>query len=113
MGGLNTRLHAVTDAGCPVLKTVWEVFEEERGTAALRQLRPPQAHRSRTGIESAILIPGAPGRALAAALVLPDADQPVDIGLHDQLRDGLLVLGQKLGQVRVRLGHRGLHVVGD
>ena len=48
------------------------------------------------------------------------ADQPLDIGLHDQLQDGLgdaaqkvalIVLGQKLGQVHVRLGHWGLRKV--
>ena len=48
------------------------------------------------------------------------ADQAVDIALHDQLKDGLgnaaqkvtlIVLGQKLGQVHVGLGHRGLRRV--
>ncbi|WP_318340284.1 hypothetical protein [Defluviimonas sp. D31] len=47
-------------------------------------------------------------------------DQAVDIGLHDQLQDGLgdtaqkvalIVLGQKLGQVHVGFGHRGLRKV--
>jgi hypothetical protein len=47
-------------------------------------------------------------------------DQAFHIGLHDQLQDGLgdgaqevalIVLGQKLGQVHVRLGHRGLRKV--
>jgi hypothetical protein len=50
----------------------------------------------------------------------PGADQAVDIGLHDQPQHGLgdaaqevslIVLGQKLGQVHVRLGHRGLRKV--
>jgi hypothetical protein len=50
----------------------------------------------------------------------PGADQAVDIGLHDQLKDGLgnaskqitlIVLCQKLGQVHVGLGHRGLRKV--
>ena len=62
----------------------------------------------------------APGRALAAAFVPAGADQAFDIGLHDQLKDGrgdaaqeisLIVLCQKLGQVHVGLGHRGLRVV--
>jgi len=48
------------------------------------------------------------------------ADQAVDITLHDQLKNGLgnaaqqialIMLGQKLGQVHVGLGHRGLRKV--
>ena len=48
------------------------------------------------------------------------ADQAVNIALHDQLKDGLgnaaqevalIVLGQKLGQVHVGFGHRGLRKV--
>ncbi|WP_434063273.1 hypothetical protein [Gemmobacter denitrificans] len=47
-------------------------------------------------------------------------DQALDIGLHDQLQHSLsyaakkvtlIVLGQKLGQVHVGLGHRGLRMV--
>jgi len=50
----------------------------------------------------------------------PGTDQAVDICLHDQLQDSLgdaaqqitlIVLGQKFGQVHVRLGHRGLRKV--
>lgn len=48
------------------------------------------------------------------------ADDAFHIGLHDQLQHRfgnaaqeviLIVLGQKLGQVHVRLGHRGLRKV--
>jgi len=48
------------------------------------------------------------------------ADDAFHIGLHNQLQHGfgnaaqevaLIVLGQKLGQVHVRLGHRGLRRV--
>jgi hypothetical protein len=53
-------------------------------------------------------------------LVAPRTDQAVDIGLHEQLEDSLgdaakqvtlIVPLQKLGQVHVGLGHRGLRVV--
>ena len=48
------------------------------------------------------------------------ADQAFYVGLHDQLKNSLgdaaqkvslVVLGQKLGQVHVGLGHRGLRAV--
>ena len=95
-------------------------FEKAREVTALTQLGNPQVQRAQTGIESALSIPVTPRRAFAAALVLASADQAFDIRLHDQLQDGLgnaaqkvslIVLGQKFGQVHVRLGHRGLHVV--
>ena len=95
-------------------------LEEAREVAALPQLRHPQVQRAQTGVEGAIPIAVAPGRALAAAFMAAGADQAVDIGLHDQLKDGLgdtakqitlIVLLQKLGQVHVGLGHRGLRVV--
>ena len=65
-------------------------------------------------------MPVAPGRAFAAALMPPGADQAFDIGLHDQLQHSLseaakevalIVLGHQLGQVHVGLGHRGLRRV--
>ena len=62
-----------------------------------------------------------PDAAEAAALAASTgADQAVDITLHDQLKNGLgnaaqqialIMLGQKLGQVHVGLGHRGLRKV--
>jgi hypothetical protein len=95
-------------------------LEEAREVAPLPQLRHPQVQGAQTGIESALSIPVAPGRAFAAALVPSSADDAFHIGLPDQLQDGLgnaaqkvslIVLGQKLGQVHVRLGHRGLREV--
>ena len=70
-----------------------------------------------------ILVTGASGGiggATVRQLVAAGADQAFDIGLHDQLQNGLgddaqevalIVLGQKLGQVHVGLGHRGLRKV--
>ena len=55
-------------------------------------------------LETVLSIPVPPGRAFAAALVPPGADQPFDIALHDQLENGfgdasqevaLIVLCQK------------------
>jgi hypothetical protein len=95
-------------------------LEEAREVAALPQLRHTQVQSAQAGIERAIAIPVPPGRALSAALVPARADQAFNIGLHDQLKDSLgdaakevalLMPGQKLGQVHVRLGHRGLRVV--
>ena len=81
---------------------------------------PINARRGETGIERALTIPVPPCRSFAAALVAPSTDQAVDIGLHDQLQHrlgdsakeiALVMLGHKLGQVHVRLGHRGLRVI--
>lgn len=61
-----------------------------------------------------------PGGPLAAAFMPTGADDAFHIGLHDQLQHrlgdaaqkvALIVLGQKLGQVHVRPGHRGLRMV--
>ena len=95
-------------------------FQEAREIAALPQLRHSQVQRAQTGIESALSIPVPPSGAFAAALMPAGADQPVDIALHDQLQHrlgdrakevALIVLGQKLGQVHVGFGHRGLRRV--
>lgn len=95
-------------------------LEEAREAAALPQLRHPQVQRAQTSVESAVPISVAPGRAITAAFMPPGADQAIDISLHYQLKDGLgdgaqevalIVLGQKLGQVHVGLGHRGLRRV--
>jgi hypothetical protein len=83
-------------------------IEEAREVAALPELRHPQVQPAQTGIESALSIPVAPGRAIAAAFMTASADDAFHIGLHDQLQHGfgnaaqkvaLIVLGQKLGQV--------------
>ena len=95
-------------------------LQEAREVAALPELRHLEVQRAQTGIESALSIPVAPGRALIGPLVLAGADQAFDIGLHDQLQNGLgdgakevatVLLCQKLGKVHVGLGHRGLRVV--
>lgn len=86
----------------------------------MTELRHPQVQGAQTGIESARSIPVAPSRAFTAAFMPTGADKACHIGLHDQLQHGLgnatqkvslIVLGQKLGQVHVRLGHRGLRKV--
>lgn len=52
--------------------------------------------------------------------MLACADQAFNVGLHDQLKNGLgdgakeiatILLGQKFGKIHVGLGHRGLRVV--
>src|SRR5271166_5686706 len=57
----------------------------------------------------------APGRPLATALVAPGADQPLDVGLHQQLQHSLrhgsqkialARLLQQLGQHQSLFGHR-------
>lgn len=73
----------------------------------LAQLRHLQVQRAQTGIERALPIPVALGRAVAIALVPTGTDQAIDIGLHDLLQDGLcdaaqkvalIVLGKNFGQ---------------
>jgi hypothetical protein len=57
-------------------------FQERRKVAALPQLGDAQLQRPEAGIEHAVPVAVAPGGALAAALVAPGADQPLDVGLH-------------------------------
>ena len=87
--------------------------------AALPELGNLEVQRAQTGIESALSIPVAPRRAVIATFVLARTDQAFNVGLHDQLQDGLgnaakkiatILLGQKFGQVHVGFGHRGLRV---
>jgi hypothetical protein len=91
-------------------------LEEAREVAALTQLRHPEVQRAKAGVERALSISVAPGRAFAAAFVTAGADQALHIGFHDQLQHSLgdaaqevalIVLGQKLGQVHGCFGHRG------
>jgi len=95
-------------------------LEEAREVASLAQLRHPQVQSAQAGVERTIPIPVAPGRAFTAAFMPTRTDQAVDIGLHEQLQHGLrdaaqevaLVMPcQKLGQVHVGLGQRGLRLV--
>ena len=64
-------------------------LEEAREVAALPQLRHPQVESAKAGVERPVTVAVTPGRAFAAALMPTGTDQAVDIGLHDQLKDGL------------------------
>jgi hypothetical protein len=95
-------------------------LQEAREIAPLPELGHFQVQRAQTGIESALSIPVAPGRALIGPLVLAGADQALDIGFHDQLQNSLgdrtqkvaaVLLCEKPGKVHVGLGHRGLRVI--
>ena len=64
--------------------------------------------------------PVPPCGAVIAAFVSASADQAFDVGLHDQLKNGLgdatkkiaaILLCEELGNVHVGFGHRGLRVV--
>ena len=67
-------------------------FEKRREVAASPQLGDTQLQRPETGVEAAVAVAVAPGDALAAALVAPRPDLPLDVALHRQLqhclRDG-------------------------
>jgi hypothetical protein len=64
-------------------------LEERREEAALPQLRDAHLQRAQLRVERTIAVTIAPGRALAAALVAPGANQAVDIGFHQQLQHRL------------------------
>src|ERR1700720_915169 len=64
-------------------------FEKRREIAALPQLRDAQLQRAEPGVEAAVAITVAPRGPLAAALVSPGADQPLDVALHQQLHPRL------------------------
>ena len=71
-------------------------FEKRREVAALSQLRDAQLQRAEPGVEAAVAIAVAPRGPLAAALVSPGADQPLDVGLHQQLQHRLRHGSQKI-----------------
>src|SRR5204863_5206171 len=82
-----------------------------------RRLKQREAQRSEAGVEGSVAITVAPGRALAAALVAPSADHPLDVILHQQLQHrlghasqkiSLAGLLQQLGQYQSLFGHRVL-----
>ena len=92
-------------------------LQERREVAPLPQLRDAQLQRAQPRVEHAVAVAVAPGRALAAALVPPGADQPLDVGFHQHLQHRLrhgsqkiAVAGllQQLGQRQSLLGHRVL-----
>src|SRR6201987_2070184 len=85
--------------------------------APLRQFRDAQLQGAEPGVECAVAVTVAPGGPLAVALVTPGADQPLDIGLHQQLQHrlchgsqkiSLTSLLQQLGQYQSLFGHRVL-----
>ncbi len=95
-------------------------LQEAGEIAALPQLGHLQVQRAQAGIERALAIAVAPGGSALSPLMPAGADQSLDIGLHEKLKNGLgdgaqkialIVLLQKLGKVHVGLGHRGLRVV--
>jgi hypothetical protein len=90
-------------------------FEEGREITPLPQFRDAQLQRAEPGVEGALAIAVAPRRALAAALEAAGADQPLHVGLHQQLQHGLghgaqeipfAGLLQQLGQRHSFVGHR-------
>jgi sRNA-binding protein len=83
----------------------------------LPQFRDAQLQCAEPGVERAVAVTVAPGGPLAVALVTPGADQPLDIGLHQQLQHrlchgsqkiSLTSLLQQLGQYQSLFGHRVL-----
>src|SRR5246500_2701328 len=92
-------------------------FEKRREIAALPQFRDTQLQCAEPGVEGAVAVTVAPGGPLAAALVTPGPDQPLDIGFHQQLQHrlrhrsqkiSLTSLLQQLGQYQSLFGHRVL-----
>ena len=82
-----------------------------------RSLGNTQLQGAEAGIEGAVAVAVAPGGALAAALVAPGPDQPLDIARHQQLQHRLghgsqkisiAGLLQQLGQHQSLFGHRVL-----
>src|SRR5580704_6702474 len=67
-----------------------------RKVAALPQLWDAQLQRAEPSVEGAVAIAVAPRGALAAALVAPGADHPLDITLHQQLQHRLGYRSQKI-----------------
>src|SRR6202022_3870796 len=71
-------------------------FEKRREIAALPQLRDAQLQRAEPGVEAAVPATVAPGGPLAAGPVSPGADQPLDVGLHQQLQHRFRYRSQKI-----------------
>src|SRR5215470_12023703 len=57
-------------------------LQKWREIAALPQFWDAQLQRAKPRVESAVAVAIAPGRALAATLVAPGADQPLNVGFH-------------------------------
>jgi hypothetical protein len=87
----------------------------------LAQLGDAQAQRAEPGVEAALAIAVAVVEPVARAFVPPGADQPLDIGLHQDLQHALrhgsqeiaiAALLQQLGQRHSLFGHRVLGGLG-
>src|SRR5262249_13659265 len=64
-------------------------LQKWREIAALAQLWDAQLQSAQPSVEGAVPVTVAPGRALAATLVAPGPDHPLDVGLHQQLQHRL------------------------
>ena len=91
-------------------------LQEWREVAAGPQLRDLEVERAKPRVERAVAVAVAPVQPISGPFVPASADQPLDVGLHQQLQDALghstqkvTVAGllQKLIQWQSVLGHRG------
>ena len=71
-------------------------LQKRREIAALPQLRDAQLQRAQARVEGAVAVAVAPRRTLAAALVAPGSDQPLDVVLHQQLQHRFCHSSQKI-----------------
>jgi hypothetical protein len=86
-------------------------LQKRREVSALPQFGEAQLQSAEAGIEGAVAVAVAPSRALAAALVAPGPDQPLDIALHQQLQHRLGHGSQKIslaGLLQQRSQHQSL-----
>jgi hypothetical protein len=83
-------------------------LQEAREVCASPQLGDLQVERAEPGIEAAVAVAVAPGRALAGTLVPAGTDQALNIGLHDDLQYALGNGPQKISisALREQLGKR-------
>src|SRR5271156_6442778 len=91
-------------------------LQERREVAAGPQLRDLEVERAKPRVERAVAVAIAPVQPIGGPFVPASADQPLDVGLHQQLQDALghstqkvtvASLLQKLIQWQSVLGHRG------
>jgi len=96
-------------------------LEERREVRPLAQLRDAQLERSEARVEAALAVAVAVIEPIGAALVPAGADQPFDIGFHQDLQHCLrhgsqeiavAALLQQLGQRHSVIGHRVLGQLG-
>ena len=91
-------------------------LQERREVAAGPQLRDLEIERAKPRVERAVAVAVALVQPIGGPFVPASADQPLDVGLHQQLQDALghraqkvtvASLLQKLIQWQSLLGHRG------